>query len=113
MTLLFKIYWDKNLCDTFATYQCKKDPGKILLSAFRNEINPEELLKHNQFIKRKCDLNAYFVCIFVTILKTSENYRVAVSKYLFKTMHSSESSSVIRIRLRLLYPHKHIIDYRW
>lgn len=113
MILLLKIYWDKNLYDKVALYQ-KRQELKEIVTYLLQDISTlkTEISCHTPPVKRKCDFNAYFVCYFVTVLKNSENYRVAVSKYLLHTFHLNESS-VLRIRIRLFNPRKHIIDYKW
>ncbi|XP_065217747.1 uncharacterized protein F58A4.6 [Planococcus citri] len=113
MILLLKIYWDKNLYDKVALYQKRQELKQIVTYLLQDFSSIKtQLSNHPPPIKRKCDFNAYFVCYFITVLKNSENYRLAVTKYLFNTFQL-DTSSVLRIRIRLFNPQKHIIDYKW
>ena len=64
-----------------------------------------------QIIKKKCDLNCYFVSLLITTLKMSIRYKHLVAEYLIKRLQIRPFS---RARLKIaMYPGKHLLDRRW
>lgn len=108
MIIVFKVYWNENFCDKIVLFaEYNQD-----VTLFRLSNNETYDISSEKLLKKKCDLNCYFVGIFMSTLKNSVSYQNHVGSYLSKLFHLKKLLFV-QIKINMHNLSKHVIDYKW
>ncbi|PNF36987.1 hypothetical protein B7P43_G08043 [Cryptotermes secundus] len=86
-----------------------------------HEEGDTDMLSEQKFKISRCVqklyINGYLLSLFVKTLQRSEVYRRSVVKHfkecIGKTGRISHPSGIIKVNMKLVCPHKHIIDFSW